>query len=1536
VASDSASIAQRLARLSPERRKALDRLLREKESSAPPALSIPRRAASDVVPLSFGQQRIWLLDQLAPGNPFYNETEIMRFQFMLNVPALERSIQEIVNRHEVLRTSFQVRNGQPVQVIAPSLTVPLEIVELRGLGEGERLTKALELAYAQACQPFVLATGALIRTKLYRLGESDSLLVISAHHIVCDGWSFGVFDFELTTLYEAFSHGYSSSLPPLPIQYGDFAVWQRDYLQGEEYERQLSYWREQLSGLPVLTLPTDRPRPLAQSYRGKRITCTVPAHLHRALDDLARSEGLTLFMILLAAFDALLYRLTGAGDIAVGVPLTNRRYENTEGLIGFFVNTLVMRCRVSGDTTVRELLDQTHKTVVGAFTHQDLPFERLVEELHPERDLGRNPLFQVVFQFFTAPSQYGVIPGRMVPIESLDNSTAKFDLRCDMILRADALVATFEYSTDLFEEPTIRRFIRHYFTLLEAMATRCSDPVGDLPLLNDDELRSILVDWNNTASAYPRDASVPELFRHQVDRSPDAPAGVEAGHEITYRELDLWSDVIAIRLQSAEVKPGSRVAICIPRSLSFIASALGVLKAGGTYVPFDPQTPARRLGLLLADSQAVAILTVADLGRGLANYGLPIVEVSALATAPGAGSMVPAAGNNGDSIAYVMYTSGSTGKPKGVEIPHRAITRLVVNTNYITLTPSDTVGMASNVAFDASTFEIWGALLNGSRVAVLSRDDVLSATELEARIDRDRITVLFLTTDLCHQHALENPRMFRSLRVLLFGGSRVDPHWVRNLLAVGPPTELLHVYGPTETTTFACFHRLHALAQDAVTIPIGRPISNTEAYILDTRMNPVPVGVAGNLYVGGDGLARGYLDNAELTTARFVRHPFAPAPSARLYQTGDIARYLADGNIEFIGRADHQIKIRGFRVELGEIETALLANESVREVVVAPAGDSPSNLRLIAYVVPNRQDRQAATTDLVDHWRAVYDSIIYAPCTPGSPEPEDPSFNITGWVSSFTYTPIPQEQMKEQVEGTVGRIRSLHPHRILEIGCGTGLLLFRIGPECDEYVGTDFSSVALDYLRRHLNDSKNKNIRLIQATADGIPLSAGRNFDTVILNSVVQYFPNIEYLRDVLTAVVDRMPSGGNIFLGDVRNLALLDALHSSIELNRAPDSMILDDLKQKIQRSTDSEQELVVHPSFFTSFAQHHPRITGIRMEPKRGRLQNELTCFRYDVFLEVDGPKRADQPAWRDWRREHLDLDALRRLLNTSDAPLLGFHHVPNARTVDGAALIDLLVGSDAPDTVLALRTCLAERRAGGIEPEDLIAVATETGRTACFSLSRGTPDGSFDVVFHRRDDSAANWMFSPQSFTETKGPHANAPVLRDTEDRLAAGLREYLRSTLPDYMVPSEFVTLDTLPLNANGKVDYQALPVPGHKRPGLQHGFVAPRTPLETVLSELWAEVLHLEQVGIDDSFFDLGGHSLLAMLLVSRIREALEVTLPLRRLFEMLTIARLAESMLLEADNAVALNRRAELLLTLSALSDADVEEQLAAVVKGES
>ncbi|HEC84378.1 MAG TPA: amino acid adenylation domain-containing protein [Thioploca sp.] len=930
-------------------------------SHLPPIQLVPR---DEELSLSFAQQRLWFITQMEGKSAPYNEFFEVNIKGPLKVAVLAQSLTEIVKRHEILRTSFPTKDGRPFQVIAPTQAVLLPVVDLRSLPEPEQRNNVRQLAIEDIQRPFDLVTGPLLRVSLLRLPDietdhgnlmSNHVMRLTIHHIIADGWSKGVIIRELSILYTAFSQDQPSPLSPLPIQYADFAHWQRQWLTGELLETQLNYWRQQLADVPaLLELPTDRPRPPLQTFRGNSQLFEINQELKQQLTQLSQQSGTTLFMTLFAAFVTLLSRYSGQEDIVVGSPIANRNRHEIESLIGFFVNTLVLRTHLSGNPSFIDLLAQVKQVALDAYAHQDVPFEQLVEVLQPERNLSHSPFFQVIFILQNAPMANLELPGLSLSINETEYATAKFDLTLSLEETAQGIKGQIEYNTDLFDATTITRMMGHFQTLLEGIVTHPEQRLSELPLLTEAERHQLLVKWNDTATDYPAEQCIHQLFEAQVEKTPDAVAVVFENQQLTYQALNARANQLAHYLQTLGVKPETLVSICLERSLEMVIGLLGILKAGGAYLPLDPVYPSARLAFMLEDAGVPVLLTQSSLTEGLPNTTAQVVCLDVEAEALSQLSAVNLrSGVEPTNLAYVIYTSGSTGKPKGVAVPHQAVNRLVFNTNYIQLESSDRIAQVSNVSFDAATFEIWGALLHGARLVGIAKDIALSPHEFTTSLRDQEITVLFLTTALFNQLAREVPLIFNQMRYILFGGEAVEPRWVSKILQHGPPQRLLHVYGPTENTTFSSWYLVKNVPEGAITIPIGGPISNTQLFVLDKHLQPTPIGVLGELHVGGAGLARGYLNRPDLTQEKFIPNPFSADSEARLYKTGDLVRYLPDGNIEYLSRVDNQVKIRGFRIELGEIEAVLAQFPSVRENVVIVHEVSQTDKRLVACIVAN-------------------------------------------------------------------------------------------------------------------------------------------------------------------------------------------------------------------------------------------------------------------------------------------------------------------------------------------------------------------------------------------------------------------------------------------------------------------------------------------------------------------------------------------------------------------------------------------------------
>ncbi len=919
-------------------------ILSESLALSPP---VTPQARGDVLPLSFAQRRLWFLDQLLPGNAFYNLPTALRVDGDLNIEALRKSLNQIVHRHETLRTTITLKGDEPVQIIVPSLKITIPLIDLSQENPLEREVKAQQIIIEEAREPFDLEQGPLLRTKILRLTSEEHFILLTMHHIISDGWSMRILIREVTKLYQAFVSGDPAPLPPLPIQYTDYTLWQREWLQGEILEKQQHYWKSQLADSPSsLELPTDRPRPAMLSSRGAHLSFEIPLDLSRAVREYAQLEDATLFMILLSAFQVLLYRYTGQTDISVGTPVANRTRDEIEDLIGFFVNTLVMRGDLSGNSSFNSFLREMKEVTLSAYAHQDLPFEALVEMLRPVRDMSHSPLFQVMFALDNMPLERVTLPGlSLIPLDA-ESGTTKFDLTLTIHDGLDTLHGSVEYNTDLFDPSTIERFVDHYCVLLESILKAPGKRIDELAILSPNEKNQILIEWNKTRMPFPADICVHQIIEHWVERSPAAVAVTFYSESLTYAELNARANQFAHYLHSLGVGLESLVGICLERTIDLIVSLLGVWKAGGAYVPLDPEYPDERLFYMLSDAKVAVLVTQEDLKTRFTNQNIPIVLIDQDRNLFYEYSQdSPEAPILPTNLAYMIYTSGSTGIPKGVQLAHIGLCNVISNQQSIFgVFPEDRILQFSSLSFDAATFEIVMALGSGAVLCLGKREDLLPGRELIEFMQALKPTiVVFPPSALKVLPDTELP----FLRVITVAGeacpAELVEHWANG-------RQFYNLYGPTEDTIWATFARCEDGKEKP---PIGKPIQNHQIYILDKNLEPVPIGVAGELFLGGVGIARGYVDRPGLTADRFIPNPFGHGD--RLYRSGDIARYLADGKVDFLGREDDQVKIRGFRIELGEIEVALKQHPDIHEVVLMAHSDDTGEPRLVAYIIHEKE-----------------------------------------------------------------------------------------------------------------------------------------------------------------------------------------------------------------------------------------------------------------------------------------------------------------------------------------------------------------------------------------------------------------------------------------------------------------------------------------------------------------------------------------------------------------------------------------------------
>ncbi|MFD4035342.1 amino acid adenylation domain-containing protein [Streptomyces sp. NPDC058637] len=1417
------------------------------------------------IPLSFAQLRLWFIDKIDGGSGTYNIPLVVRLNGSLDREALQAAIGDVVARHESLRTVFPDHRGTPRQHILSAR----EAAPVMGVTE----IAADELAEAmteRAAVGFDLATEAPIRAHLFAVSEEEHALLMPMHHIAGDGWSLVPLTRDLQTAYTARCTGRSPEWEPLPVQYADYTLWQREILGDEDtpgsaISGQLAFWTDYLRGLPQeVTLPPDRPRPAVASYRGETLRFDLPPALHRQLTRCSREHDVSPFMVVQTALAALLGKLGAGDDIPLGISIAGRTDEALDDLVGFLVNTLVMRTDLSGDPSFADLLGRARADGLAAFANQDLPFERLVEAVNPERSAGRHPLIQIGLGFQNNATPGLDLPGLDAWIEPAVTHTAKLDLLFDFREvhgdgdTPDHTTCSVEYATDLYDRATIELLTGRLTRLLDQVTGRPGSRLSELDVLDADERRRILVEWNDTARPV-LEGTLAELLTQRVALSPDSLAVVAGAEELRYAELGHRVNRLARHLITRGIGAEDRVLLVMPKSLDLLVAQLAVVTAGAAFVPVDPGYPRERVAYMAQDSAPVLMLTTSEVAETAREVVPDVPTVVVDAPAPAARIAARPAGplsdgdrrdpSTVDHPAYVIYTSGSTGRPKGVVVTHRGIGNLAAaQGERFDVRPDSRVVQYAAPSFDAAVSETCIALLGGATLVLPVGSGLLLGDELarfltERRISHATIPPIALTG--------LDPAAVPADMVLTVAGEACSAE-LAGIWSAG--RRMINAYGPTETTVCAT---MSAPLSGAVTPPIGTPIANARAYVLDARLNPVPVGVLGELYVAGVNLARGYLGRPGLSSERFVAAPFGP-PGERMYRTGDMVRRRADGQLEFLGRTDDQVKVRGFRVELGEITDALTEQPQVEAAAVVVREDRPGERRLVGYVVPAAQDAGVRDTglesDQVEKWQTINDEVYGASNGDGTRLGE----NFSGWHSSYDGSELPESEMRAWRSATVDRILELRPRRVLEIGVGAGLIMTPVAPHVDLYWGTDLSGEVIDTLCRQTAQIPGLAERTcFTATPahllDGLPAGT---FDTVVINSVAQYFPGLDYLTDVIRKAFDLLGESGSVFLGDLRDLRLLRLMRTAVHRTGHPgDSEAA--TRYAVDRAVERETELLVDPALFDTLAGSLEGFGGADVRVKRGDYANELSRYRYDVVLHkrpAAPVPLASVPSLA-WERAG-GLDSIAARLRDERPEGLRVTGIPNGR-----------LDADLAGTNGAGATAVPE----GVDVTALHEAGRPAGYRALVTWTAGSDEGRLDAVFVPEDAQgtgaapAYRDLYLPDA---TPARFANDPLVARRSGALVAGLRTALAERLPDHMVPVALVLLDALPVTLNGKLDHKALPAPDA---ALSASDTMPATPQEQTLARLFAEVLGLPRAGADDDFFRQGGDSIVSIQLVSRAR-----------------------------------------------------------------
>lgn len=1451
------------------------------------------------IPASFSQERLFYLCQLEGESSItYNMPAALLLEGDLQEALLHKTLGLIIQRHELLRTTFRQSAQGVVQHIAPAPEPQQGCTDLRHLEPEQQQAAVAQILTDENSSAFDITAGPLVRYRLLRLGDKQYVFAVTLHHIISDGWSVDILVNELSAIYTSLVNGEEVNLPPLSVQYADFTLWQRKRLSGRELDKLLGYWRNQLQGIPgLLELPADRPRPPVQSFNGALENFELGQELSAGIQALCRRHQVTPFMAMISMYAVTLSRWCAREDIVIGSVIANRNYAEIEHLIGFFVNSLVFCIRTEDTMPFSALLKQVRSLSLEAFEHQDLPFEKLVEELNPERALSHSPVFQVAFALQNAGNAAPGLPGVSISDLNVHNGTAKYDLTFFAGEKGDVIAGTIEYNTDIFDAVTIQRFISHYQQIAETVCRFPDTTVGDIQLMNAVEMQRVTEVFSGAAAVHePEGTSVLELFDGQVLLTPQAIAVQQGERRLSYAALCEEANQLAALLLQKGLQPAEKVGVMAGRTIFQITALLAIFRAGGCYVPLDPDYPAERLGFMMEDSGIRYLVVTAeyqhlamDAGPELIVVGQEPVDPLTLSAFPRIGFTHPA---------YMIYTSGSTGLPKGVILGHGGLLNMVKQqVQQFQVTGNARVLQFASPGFDASVSEYFMALACGACLVMAAKEQLVPMPSFVQLLQEEAITHVTLIPGFLAMLPWENlPR----LSSLIVAGEACSVDLVKKW---APGRLFFNAYGPTESTVCTT---IAICDENTAQVTIGRPIPNILVYILDTQGKPCATGVSGELYIGGCGVALGYHQRPELNEQKFRLVSINGGDAVRLYRSGDRARFMASGEIEFQGRIDEQVKIRGFRIEPGEIESLLRTHPLVKEAAVVVSTDTEGDKKLFAFICPEASAAQqmaaASETELpgeqVDQWREIFDDSYGKE----APAAADAAFNISGWNSSYTGLPIPDDEMSAWVADTITQITAYKPESILEIGCGSGLLLLGIAPQCRFYLGTDFSANAIEALQKVVQQRELTNVMLQQCDAIEIEQFAGQQFDMIVLNSVVQYFPDSDYLQQVLAVGLRLLKPGGHFFIGDVRNLALSHLFHASVNLFRYQDSLDNDQLIKKIARSEQEEEELLADPRFFNALPTYYPEISAVKTLLKRGRYNNELNRFRYDVVLQKQGaepavecsvlniPSTAETPA---------DIAALLTEMMVQPVVIRGVKNARLLQDLKAVAELQQPVGLRVEDAVFDTK--------GYLHPEDFWELSDT--RLCRVEICCNAEDAAcYDVCFVPGKKEGIPPFYSPgnKALQQPLSQWVSQPFQQQFQQQLIHTLKVFLTQRLPEYMVPALYEIRNELPFTPNGKLNRTLLRQ--QATAGIntaKKGYTAPRNRYERELVQLWESLLRISPVGVYDNFFESGGHSLLAVQLINRINAAFDRNITLADLFGSPHIAAMAQ--LLAGSNAGATN-----------------------------
>jgi amino acid adenylation domain-containing protein len=1439
-------------------------------------------------PLSYSQERLWFLDKME-GSVQYHMPAVFRLKGKLNIEALSQALKMLVKRHEAVRTVFEEKDGAVFQKIISDAEWQLKV--LTEINEANLSNLVQNLINT----PFDLTKDYLLRATLIEVKPTEHLMVAIMHHIASDGWSRSVLVKEIIELYDAFNSGRPFELPTLELQYSDFAIWQRKALKEAVLDKKLSYWKEKLLAVPSLQLPTDFKRPSIWNSNGDTETDQINKLITNQLRAVSQDNRSTLFMTLLAVFKVLLFRHSSQTDICVGTPIAGRDQKELENLIGFFVNTLALRTEFTAEMPFTELLEKVRNTTLEAYEHQDVPFEKVVDEVVSERDISRNPLFQVMFVMLNTPEIPELSIGEVQLLrEPAGKTTAKFDLQFFITETSEGLHLSVEYCTALFSRETVQRLITHFKNLLSSIVEHPNYKLCNLQMLSPDEESKLLSEFNNTKVQYPAHKTVIDLFENQVEKSPDAIAVVLETDHISFKELNQRANKLANYILKLGAQKETIIPICLERSFEMLVGIFGILKAGCAYVPIDPEYPEDRIQFMLDDSGADIILTTTLNKERVKNKKAKyIIELDSPESPVNAMSVDnPGLEIDVHNLAYVIYTSGSTGKPKGAMNEHRGLyNRLNWAQDYFKLTPNDVVLQKTTFSFDVSVWELIWPLMVGVKLVLAKPGGQKDNSYLKSVIEANKVTMLHFVPSMLGVFLPDiKAGECSSLDKVLCSGEALQLIHTETFRCKLPNATLHNLYGPTEASIDVTCWTMTQLENENV--PIGKPVSNTTIYLLDGSGQLAPLGGKGEIHIGGVQVARGYLNRPELTAEKFIGNPFDNNENSNLYKTGDIGRWLNDGNLEYLGRIDDQVKIRGFRVELNEVENALGSLEEITANCALVKSNPDGVQKLVDYYVPDfkiiKEKEKLLYQAQVTNWKALYENE-YGSTYEMSEINEE--LNLVGWNDSFSGIAIPETHMKLWIDDIVDLVLSEKNPSILEIGCGTGLIFYQLAGKVKNYFGTDLSSTAINQIKKRVAKGVRNygNADFQVKGAHEVVFEKRESINTILLNSIVQYFPGEEYMNSVIENSLNILKDGGRIIIGDVRDLRLLDSFKSRLQLHKMQNSASIKEFNWAVEMDLIKEEELCFDPAYFLNLQELHPEIKHVELLWKQADYLNELSAYRFTVILHVGNAPQIANFDWQAWDKVATFKNVQEKIKAGEEKILL--KNAPNPR-LEQDSLLKAALENHSIGSVGELQKLTNQTSKEFEEIKELMQLAANNGYSYQLLLN----ENSFKVnlVFEKGDTRTILANDFELRTSNISSQYTNIPLFTDINALIQKEIRVKIQEVLPDYMIPTEFLPLRQLPLTINGKVDRKFLSQRDDYSFVNRLNYVAAESDLEKTLVQIWEQLLHIDRIGVNDNFFELGGHSLLVIRMISACRNQLNIELNIREVFLFPTIALLSE------------------------------------------